>query len=373
MRPDVMKFLSSMNEKFGKNTLRPASELTSLLETRISTGSISLDIATGGGIPFGRFVQISGDFSSGKSTLAYHMIHNVQQMVKQIPIVKKKGKEGEVEWIDKPMLAMLIQSESDAYTPEYGESLGIDNDELIFNPCAGMEEALEIAHRAQEEGIVDLIVFDSLESMIPMKEYDSGMEDTVQMGIKPKLFAEYFRKFQAANNKLRRQDMLPCTVIGLNQLRERIGAYGNPEFTPGGRAITFTASLDIRLRKGESIAIGTGKNKTIIGNEIKFKVNKNKVGAPMKTGRFELYTDDGGVVPKGHIDNFKEVIIEGIAYGVIKRGGAWISYKNLKAQGAENFVELLRNYPAVTAEIREELMSVALSEDADKNVEEDDE
>ncbi len=363
VRPELLKFQKEMEEKFGKNVVRPASELESLLEVRIPTGSISLDIATGGGLPIGRFIQISGAYSTGKSSLCYHIIKNAQQMTKEVPILKKKGKEIVTEYQESPMTVMLIQSEANAWTTEYGQYLGIDVDELLFSPCAGMEEALEIAHKAQSTGLVDLIIIDSLEALIPMKEYISEMDESVQMGIKPRLFGEYFRKFQATNNRLLREDKLPCTIIGINQLREKIGAYGDNNYTPGGRAIGFTASLDIRLTKGDWISIGSGVNKQIIGQQIKFKVHKNKVGVPQKTGMFDFYFDDGGTVPRGFIDNFKEVIIEGIAYDVIQKAGAWISYKDVKVQGADNFIEILREREDLFEEIKEKLMEVALNSD----------
>jgi len=363
VRPELLKFQKEMEEKFGKNVVRPASELESLLEVRIPTGSISLDIATGGGLPIGRFIQISGAYSTGKSSLCYHIIKNAQQMTKEVPILKKKGKEIVTEYQESPMTVMLIQSEANAWTTEYGQYLGIDVDELLFSPCAGMEEALEIAHKAQSTGLVDLIIIDSLEALIPMKEYISEMDESVQMGIKPRLFGEYFRKFQATNNRLLREDKLPCTIIGVNQLREKIGAYGDNNYTPGGRAIGFTASLDIRLTKGDWISIGSGVNKQIIGQQIKFKVHKNKVGVPQKTGMFDFYFDDGGTVPRGFIDNFKEVIIEGIAYDVIQKAGAWISYKDVKVQGADNFIEILREREDLFEEIKEKLMEVALNSD----------
>ncbi len=363
VRPELLKFQKEMEEKFGKNVVRPASELESLLEVRIPTGSISLDIATGGGLPIGRFIQISGAYSTGKSSLCYHIIKNAQQMTKEVPILKKKGKEIVTEYQESPTTVMLIQSEANAWTTEYGQYLGIDVDELLFSPCAGMEEALEIAHKAQSTGLVDLIIIDSLEALIPMKEYISEMDESVQMGIKPRLFGEYFRKFQATNNRLLREDKLPCTIIGVNQLREKIGAYGDNNYTPGGRAIGFTASLDIRLTKGDWISIGSGVNKQIIGQQIKFKVHKNKVGVPQKTGMFDFYFDDGGTVPRGFIDNFKEVIIEGIAYDVIQKAGAWISYKDVKVQGADNFIEILREREDLFEEIKEKLMGVALNSD----------
>ena len=369
MRPEVLKFQKQMEEKFGKNALRPASELASLLESRISTGSISLDIALGGGIPLGRFIQICGALSSCKSTISYHILKNAQNMIKELyqaptPTKKKSGKKDEqVEVVmeEVPLQCALIQSESNSWTNEYGQKIGIDIDELLMNECAGMEEALEIAHKGQREGVLDVILIDSLEALAPMKEYASEMAESVQMGIKPKLFGEYFRKFQASNNKLMREDQLPTTVIGINQIREKIGAMGDPEVVPGGRAIGFAASIDIRLRRGDWISIGAGVDKQIIGQQVRFKIYKNKVGIPQRTGVFDFYFDEGGPVPPGHFDNFKEIVMEGVAYGIINKAGAWLTYEDVQEQGAEKFIAVLRERDDLFEEIRSKLMEISAS------------
>lgn len=343
-------FLDKMEKKFGKNVLRPASSIKEEFTRRCSTGSVTLDIATAGGYPVGRFIQVSGAFSSTKSTTVYHGIKNFQKMTKTVGDKKI------------PLKVLLIQGENGSWTDEYGRSIGIDTDELMVNECASMEEALEVAIQCQLNEIADVIVFDSFAALVPMKEADSSMEDSVQMGIKPKLFDEYFRKWQATNNKLSREGKHPVTVIGINQLREKIGSYGDPEYTPGGRSIGFTASMDIRLRRGDWITIGTGQNKEIIGQQVKFKIHKSKVSIPQKTGMWETYIDEGGPVPKGHIDNFKEVVLESVAYGVVDKAGAWMSYKDIKVQGADKLVETLRDRPELFEEIKAATMDVALAE-----------
>jgi recombination protein RecA len=383
LRADQLKFIEEMNKKFGKNALRLASDIAAERAIRISSGSLSLDIALGGGLPLGRFIQMSGAFSSCKSSLVYHAMRNFQNTTKQLferVLVKKADKKKDKdardiyeyipvddEWVR--MTAMLIQSESESWTNDYGAQIGIDVEALLFNQCAGMEEATEIAHQAQESAVADLIVFDSLEALVPMKEYDSGMDETVQMGLKPKLFGEYFRKYQATNNRLSREGLLPITVIGINQLREKIGAQGDPEYTPGGRAKDFAASIDLRLRRGDWIVIGSGQNKQIIGQQVRFKVHKNKTGTPQRTGMFDFYFDEGGASPIGHIDTAKEVMIEGIAYGIIKKGGAWFSYGELKAQGEDKFIDLLRTHiehePEIYTELYQSVMNVAMGVDSD--------
>ena len=334
-----------LEKKFGANVIRPAKEVVPYTNKRIPTGSIGLDIALNGGYPLGRFIQIRGHFSASKSSFAYHGAREFQKFFADMK---------------QDLYVALIQGENGSFTPEYAEQIGIDTDRLIVNECASMEEALEVAVQLQKEQVAGLVIFDSFASFVPMKEQDSAMEDSVQMGLKPKLFDEYCRKFQAMNNKLVREGQMPCTIIGLNQIREKIGAYGDPEYSPGGRSLDFTSSLNINLRRGEWITVGTGANKQIIGQQVKFKISKSKVSVPYLTGDWDFYIDEGGVVPQGHIDNFKEVVLESVAYGIVERGGAWFSYKDLKVQGADNLVAELRNNLELYEEIKEATLKVAL-------------
>lgn len=351
MNAKTKKLLTDMEKQFGNNVLRFASEIKAENMVRVPTGSVGLDIDINGGYPVGRFIQISGAFSSTKSTTTYHGIRNFQKYF---------------ESIGSDLLVCLIQAENGSWTDEYGRSIGIDTDKLLMNECASMEEALEIAIQVQKREIAGLVVFDSFEALEPMKEMASTMDDSVQMGLKPKLFGEYFRKFQAINNRLSREGKHQCTVIGINQLREKIGAYGDPEYEGGGRAIGFASSLTIRLRRGDWITTGTGANKAIIGQQVKYKINKSKVSVPQRAGMWEVYLDEGGTVPAGHIDNFKEVVLLAIAYGVIERGGAWFTYEDIKVQGADNMVDALRENLDLYEEVKTRTMEIALSQADDQ-------
>lgn len=353
MAKSLEQVKKDLEKKFGVNVIRKASEVRPIVSQRVSTGSVGLDIAINGGYPVGRFIQIRGHFSASKSTLAYHAIKHFIDFFDSI------GKSD--------LKVLLVQGEQGSFTPEYVERIGVDIDRLIVTEASSMEEALEVAVVMQSEQIVGLVVHDSFASYVPMKEQDSAMEDSVQMGLKPKLFDEYCRKIQAINNRLTREGNLPCTVIGLNQLREKIGVYGDPEYSPGGRALDFTSSLNINLRRGDWIKAGTGANAHIIGQQVKFKISKSKVSVPYKNGMWDLYIDEGGVVPQGHIDTFKEVVMESVAYGVVHRGGAWFNYKDLKVQGADNLVAELRNRPELYEEIKSATLKVAL-EQADEEL-----
>lgn len=336
----LAKILNEMEKKYGENVLRKASDLTASSLKRVSTGNFTLDVALGGGYPIGRFIMLSGDYSTSKSTLGYHAIREFQNTIDE-----ESGL---------PMGTLLLQGEQGSFTDEYGRLIGIDTDGLRINESGSMEESMELAIRLIRAGLIQLVVIDSIASLQPMKEYDKGMEDSMQMGIAPKLWGEFTRKFQASNNLLSRQGKTPCTIIAINQLREKIGAMTrDPSYEPGGKAIGFTSSLTIRLRKGDWIKAGTGKDADIIGHVTKFKINKSKVSQPFLNGEWDFYTEDGGAVGKGHFDNFKSLILEAVTYGIIEKGGAWLSYGDIQVQGAAKLVEELRNRPEVYAEIAE--------------------
>lgn len=336
----LKKLVSELEKKFGKNVVRKASDIQERSMDRVSTGVIPLDVAIGGGYPVGRFIQLAGHESASKSTLAYHAIREFQDYFKKI---------GE----DK--LCVIIQGEQGSYTNEYGDTIGIDNDNLIVNDSASMEEAFEVAVQLQRSELVGLIVIDSITSFPPEVEYESDMDKNIQMGIKPKLIGEYCRKFQSANNRLMREDKMPCTVIALNQIREKIGVmYGNPEYSPGGRELRHTSSLTINLRRGELIKLGKD---SIIGQEVHFKINKSKVSPQFVSGFWDFYFEDGGPIPKGHVDNFKAIVIEAVLAEIVDKSGAWLSYEDIKLQGIDKFVDYLRNHLEIYEEIRGKLLS----------------
>ena len=252
---NIDKFRKDMNKTFGENALMLGSEIIPYAQQKISTGSLSLDIALGGGVPIGRFLHMSGLESSFKSTTAYHIIANAQKMTKEVVIKDQDKKDKNKVNIRKEkhaMSAILINVETGTFTKEYAEQLGVDADSLLICQCAGMEEACDILLEAQLKGI-DLGVIDSIESLIPTKEYESNMNESVQMGIKPRLSGEFLRKFSANNNRLLREGQQPFTLIGLNQLRDKISSYGTPLFAPGGRAWNFMASIEVMMRKGDVI------------------------------------------------------------------------------------------------------------------------
>ena len=337
---DIQKLLRDLNKKFGENAVTlgfPKNEKgeTKTIE-RIPTGSISLDLALGGGLPLGRFIEISGALSSTKSTQCLHIVAQAQ----------KRG-----------LVCAFIDVE--ATTDEvFSTAIGVDFDSLIYSRPDSMEEALQLLLDLQRSGEVQLAVLDSIAAMSPNKEQDTSMDDTFRMGIPQQLLGEYFRKYQANNNRLEREGKKPFTLIGVNQLREKIGAYGDPEYSPGGRAKGFTASVDIRLRRGDWISEGSGENKEIVGQVVKFKIEKNKTYKRMQTGEFDFYfsPDNNAGVPQYFNDNYKEIIVSAVEWGVIERTGSWFVYQDNKYQGMNALVSALKEDPTLIDKLKEEVI-----------------
>ena len=385
MRKTLAEIKKEMDKRFGFNALRPASELE---ETafRIPTGSISLDIGLGGGIPAGRMTHIVGDYSAGKSALLYHILANAQKFKKKEVVWDRystKGNEVLKEVLANDgtaLLAAIIQFESHAYANDWGVGCGLDIDNLLLSYPDGLEEGLDIATALQKEYGVDIIGIDSYAAANPTLINDTASDDTYRLGIKAVKFQDYHGRYQANNNRRDREGKFPCTLIALNQLRDKIGGYApngiTPSIAPGGRSKDYTASVEILLKKGEHITVGSGANKVAIGQVVKWKVNKNKTYVPFRTGSYDFYFDEGGPVPAGNIDNGKEVAIEAVAFSVIQRSGAFYYYDGKKlAQGADNLYAFLREEKneELREEIREKLMKVAfenIKENPPENTEE---
>lgn len=360
----------SLLKNFGDNAVIEGADLEKANFGRISTGSIKLDVELGGGVPIGRVIQISGNESDGKSTLTDAIARNAQNLKVNWTWTKRSNVKGReiVEELEKSMDGLVVgflDAEGHKTIDWSRDVMGVDTDDWIYVQPSGAEEAFDIAHQMQLDG-VNVIVLDSIDSIVPVKLYEKDFGDSAQMGIKAKLIGDFLRKFSMTNNKLFRQGKLPCTLVLINQVREKIGAYGDPLFTPGGKALKFYVSIDLRLRRGDWITEGTGDNKEIVGQVIKFKTHKNKTYKPQCSGEFDFYfvsTEDGNH-NIGSIDNFKSIIILGVEYGVIEKAGTWYRYKgeNL-AQGAENTITYLKHHMDVYEQIKEELFTIIFTEE----------
>ena len=310
--------IAYIEKQFGAGAIMKLGDSKALDVEAIPTGSMTLDMALGiGGIPRGRIVEIYGPESSGKTTVALHCIAEAQ----------KAG--GEVAFIDV----------EHALDPVYAEKLGVDIDSMLVSQPDSGEQALEIAEALARSGAIDCIVIDSVAAMVTKSEIDGEMGDT-HVGQLARLMSQAMRKLTSVIAKSN------CCAIFINQVREKIGViYGNPETTPGGRALKFYASVRIEVRRGEQIKNGA----EVIGNCTKCKVVKNKVAPPFKECEFDIMYGKG-------ISRAGEVLDLAAEMGIVKKGGAWYSYNEMKlGQGRDNAKDFLEANPEIMNEIEEKI------------------
>lgn len=307
--------LGQIEKQYGKGAVMrlgdPAAQMN--VET-IPTGSLSLDLALGlGGIPKGRIIEIYGPESSGKTTVTLHMIAEVQ---------KRGG------------IAGFIDAEH-ALDPVYAKNIGVDINNLYISQPDNGEQALEITETMVRSGAIDIVVVDSVAALVPKAEIDGDMGDA-HMGLQARLMSQALRKLTAVISKSN------CTVVFINQLREKLGVmFGNPETTTGGRALKFYASVRIDIRRIEALK----QNGEVIGNRTRAKVVKNKVSPPFKEAEFDIMFGEG-------ISHAGDVLDLAVEEDIINKSGAWFAYEGNKiGQGRENARQYLKDNPAVLDEI----------------------
>ena len=320
--PEKMKALemalSQIEKQFGKGSVMKLGEFKAMNVEAIPTGALSLDIALGiGGIPRGRIIEVFGPESSGKTTLALHIIAEAQKM------------GGEAAFIDA----------EHALDPVYAKHVGVDIDNLIVSQPDTGEQALEIAEALVRSGALDIIVVDSVAALVPKAEIDGDMGDA-HVGLQARLMSQALRKLAGVINKSK------CVIVFINQLREKVGVmFGNPETTPGGRALKFYASVRLDIRKVEILK----QDGEVVGNRAKVKVVKNKVAPPFREAEFDI------VYGKG-ISREGNILDLGVNLEKIEKSGSWFSYNGDRiGQGRENVKRYLEENPEVANEIEKKI------------------
>ena len=310
----LAKVLSDIEKQFGKGAIMKLGDNQHMEIETTSSGSLTLDIAMGvGGYPKGRIIEIYGPESSGKTTFALHAIAEVQ---------KSGGR------------AAFIDAEH-ALDPVYAKNLGVNINELLLAQPDTGEQALEICEALVRSEAVDIVVIDSVAALVPQAEIDGEMGDS-HVGLQARLMSQALRKLSGTINKTK------TTAIFINQLREKVGVmFGNPETTPGGRALKFYSSIRLDVRRSESLKIGDN----IVGNKTNVKIVKNKVAPPFKTAVVDIMYGEG-------VSREGEIVDLGSECGVLEKAGAWYSYKGEKiGQGKENVKLFLKDHP----ELRDDL------------------
>jgi len=315
--------MQNIEQRFGKGSIMKLGDRPKISGSNtISTGSLSLDIALGiGGVPRGRVIEIFGPEASGKTTLALHIIAEAQ---------KNNG------------IAAFIDAEH-ALDPIYAKNIGINTDELIISQPDTGEQALEIVESLVRSNAVDVVVIDSVAALVPKAEIEGNMGDSY-MGLQARLMSQALRKLTAIISKSR------TTTVFVNQIREKIGVFfGNPETTPGGRALKFYSSIRMDIRRKATIK----KDEDNIGITVKVKVVKNKLAPPFKETMFDIIFGKG-------ISKEGDIIDLGIKYNILQKSGVWISFNDIKfGQGRENSKTYLQEHPEIAKEIEDKILITA--------------
>lgn len=312
--------MANIEKQFGKGAIMLLGENVDMKVDHIPTGSLGLDLALGiGGVPKGRIVEVYGPESSGKTTLALHVVAEAQKM------------GGTAAFIDV----------EHALDPAYSEALGVDIDSLLVSQPDTGEQALEIAEALVRSAAVDVIIIDSVAALVPKAEIEGDMGDN-HVGLHARLMSQSLRKLTGALSKSN------CTAIFINQLRDKIGViYGSSETTTGGRALKFYASVRIDVRRIESIKVAG----EVIGNRTRAKIVKNKIAPPFKEAEFDIMYGKG-------ISKEGEIVDTGLKLGILSRSGAWFYYGETRiGQGRDNVKQLLADNPELMKELEEKIIA----------------
>lgn len=310
--------MTQIEKQFGKGAVMTLGKNSVLNVEAISTGCLDLDIALGiGGVPRGRIIEVYGPESSGKTTVALHIVAEAQRL------------GGAVGFVDA----------EHALDPAYARNLGVDTESLIVSQPDTGEQGLEIAEALVRSGAIDVLVIDSVAALVPRAEIEGEMGDS-HVGLQARLMSQALRKLAGTISKTN------CVAIFINQLREKVGVmFGSPETTPGGRALKFYASVRLDVRRIDSIKQG----ENIVGNRTRVKVTKNKVAPPFKQAEFDIMYNEG-------ISRVGNIVDCGVKEGIVQKSGAWFSYGDIRlGQGRENAKVYLKDNPEIALEIENKI------------------
>ena len=315
--------MAQIEKAYGKGSIMRLGDNADIVVEAIPTGSLSLDLALGiGGVPRGRIIEIYGPESSGKTTLALHIVAEAQ----------KRG--GEVAFIDA----------EHALDPYYARALGVDIDSMLISQPDTGEQGLEICEALVRSGAIDVVVVDSVAALTPRAEIEGDMGDS-HVGLLARLMSQALRKLAGSISKTN------CVVIFINQLREKVGVmYGNPEVTTGGRALKYYASVRIDIRRVEGLKDSSGQ---FIGNHTRAKIVKNKVAPPFREAEFDIMFGEG-------ISKMSELIDVGVKLGIVQKSGAWFNYGDIRlGQGRDNAKQFLKDNPEIANDIEGQIRANA--------------
>lgn len=321
-RKALESVFGNIEKQFGHGAVMRLGEKADIKIDAIPTGSMALDIALGiGGVPRGRIIEIYGPESSGKTTVALHIVAEAQKL------------GGEAAFIDA----------EHALDPVYARNLGVNIDDLIVSQPDTGEQALEITEQLVRSGAIDVVVVDSVAALVPKQEIEGLMGDS-HVGLQARLMSQALRKLASVVNRSN------TIAIFINQLREKVGVmYGNPETTPGGRALKFYSSVRLDVRRSETIKTDGG----LVGNRTKVKVVKNKVAPPFKEAEFDIMYGEG-------ISKIGNILDVGVDFDVIEKSGSWFSYEGTRlGQGRESAKKVLEDNPELCAEIEAKIRAAA--------------
>jgi len=337
VKPEALKLIADLNKQFGAGTVVLASQVKTI--GRMTTGSLALDVILGGGWPVNQWVELIGDPSHGKTTIA----------LKTIAANQERDPEFTAAWVA-----------AEAWSKSLAQMCGVDVDRVILIESNVMEDAYEAAIKFAESRTVDMLVIDSLPALVPHTEDEKAMEEST-VGRSALLTNKFFRKVGKATKRDLVDEDRPFLGIMINQWRMKIGVmHGDPRTSPGGMGKDFAYAVRCEVRRDEWIEVGTGNAKTRVGQGTRIRTIKNKTAPPQRVAYVDFYFDEGGAITPGDYDYAKEIVSLGVVYNLIERRGAWFYYGTDQWQGAAKLLDSIREDVVLKERLEKDVLAVAM-------------